>query len=109
MTSGRTMRVSRRGFLRVSVLGLLSAGVLQACSSPPAAAPSKPAETKPAESKPAAPAAKTDAGTAKPGAAGAAGVPSGNVSLTFWNGLTGPDGKVLEEMLASFQSTYPNV
>ena len=44
MTSARTVLVNRRGFLRVSVLGLLSAGVLQACSSPPAAAPSKPTE-----------------------------------------------------------------
>lgn len=125
--------MTRRKFLRsAGMVAALAAsgGLLQACGggqqpAAPAKTESKPADAaKPAtDAKPTtapaapaaqpaattAPAAKTDAGAAKPAAAGGAGVPSGNVTLTFWNGLTGPDGKVLEEMLATFQSTYPNV
>lgn len=122
--------MTRRKFLRsAGMVAALAAsgGLLQACgggqqSSAPAKTESKPADAaKPAESKPAAPAAQPAATTAPAGttapaaktdakpAAGGAGVPSGNVTLTFWNGLTGPDGKVLEEMLAGFQSAYPNV
>lgn len=127
MTSTRD-GLSRRSFLRlfgVAATVVAAGGLLQACSggsSSSAPAPSKPAETKPAESKPAeaakpaapaaaaqattAPAAKTDA---KPAAAGDIAVPSGNVTLTFWNGLTGPDGKILEAMLVEFQQKYPNI
>jgi multiple sugar transport system substrate-binding protein len=116
--------LTRRTFLRATgALAALAAtsGLLQACggNQQQPAAPAKPADPKPAaDAKPttapaapaaqpaatSAPAAKTDA---KP--AGGALVPSGNVTLTFWNGLTGPDGKVLEEMLGSFQAAYPNV
>jgi len=104
--------VTRRAFLRsAGLVATLAAtgGLLQACSGQSSApAPSKPAESKPAApaAQPAAtaPAAKTDA---KPAAD--VGIPSGNITLTFWNGLTGPDGKVLEEMLASFTTKYPNV
>ena len=122
--------IQRRAFLRT--LGLTGAavaasGLLAACGGAatpaPTAAPAKPAETKPAESKPAAqpttaaaPAAQPAATAApaaaaagKPATAGEIAVPSGNVNLTFWNGLTGPDGKVLEELVGNFQAKYPNI
>jgi multiple sugar transport system substrate-binding protein len=120
--------LSRRSFLRlfgVAATTVAAGGLLQACggSSTPAATPAKPAESKPAESKPAeaakpaapaaqgaptqaAPAAKTDA---KPAAGGDITMPTQNVTLTFWNGLTGPDGKILEGLVGDFMAKYPNI
>ncbi|MCC6174880.1 MAG: ABC transporter substrate-binding protein [Chloroflexi bacterium] len=124
-SNGRST-IHRRTFLRMlglTTTAVAATGLLQACAgSASTPAPSKPAEskpaapaaTKPAESKPAAPAAQAAATTApaaktdaKP--AGDAAVPSGNVTLKFWNGLTGPDGKVLEELVGNFQTKYPNI
>ncbi len=122
--------INRRGFLRLFGLAattVVAGGLLQACgggsSSAPAAtsAPAKPAESKPAETKPAeaakpaapaaAPAATTApaAGAAKPAAAGDITMPTQNVTLTFWNGLTGPDGKVLEALVGEFMAKFPNI
>ena len=114
--SGSTM--TRRRFLRTAGLTATLAatgGLLQACSGQASApAPSKPAETKPAETKPAAPAAQpasapTQAAPAQGATTPAAGMPTENVSLSFWNGLTGPDGKILEGLLGEFQAKYPNI
>jgi multiple sugar transport system substrate-binding protein len=124
--------MDRRSFLRLfgmAATTVVAGGLLQACgsgssSSAPAkdAAPAKPADSKPAEaakpaeSKPAAPAAPAQATTApaaktdaKPAASGDITVPAGNVTLTFWNGLTGPDGKILEALVGEFQQKYPNI
>jgi ABC-type glycerol-3-phosphate transport system substrate-binding protein len=124
--------MDRRSFLRlfgVAATTVVAGGLLQACgsgssSSAPAkdAAPAKPADSKPAEaakpaeSKPGAPAAPAQATTApaaktdaKPAASGDIAVPAGNVTLTFWNGLTGPDGKILEALVGEFQQKYPNI
>lgn len=32
-----------------------------------------------------------------------------NVTLTFWNGLTGPDGRIMERMVDRFMATNPNI
>lgn len=128
-TSGHST-LHRRAFLRalgLTTTAVAAAGLLQACggqqpaetkpAAQPTAAPK--ADAKPTEAKPAAPAAQpaataapTTAPAAKTDAQPAAGeiaIPTGNITLTFWNGLTGPDGKVLEEMLGNFQSKYPNI
>jgi multiple sugar transport system substrate-binding protein len=34
---------------------------------------------------------------------------SGKVTITFWHGHTGPDGKVLESIVKDFMSTHPNI
>src|SRR5215218_762175 len=125
MTSTRD-GLDRRAFLRlfgVAATTVVAGGLLQACGSTastpaPTSAPAKPAESKPAEAaKPAAPAAQAAATTApaaakpdaKPAAAGDIAVPTQNVTLTFWNGLTGPDGKILEGMVGDFTAKYPNI
>jgi multiple sugar transport system substrate-binding protein len=130
MTSTRD-GLDRRAFLRlfgVATTTVLAGGLLQACggsaSTPaPTSAPAKPAEAakpadaaKPAEAaKPAAQAAPTQAAPAaakpdaKPAAGGDINMPTQNVTLTFWNGLTGPDGKVLEGMVGDFMAKYPNI
>jgi peptide/nickel transport system substrate-binding protein len=63
-------RLTRRTFLRQSVLLGGASALLAACSQPstpaPTAAPAKPAETKPAETKPAGPAATAAPAAAKP-------------------------------------------
>jgi multiple sugar transport system substrate-binding protein len=90
--SGSTM--TRRAFLRSAGLVATFAatgGLLQACAGGEPAAPAKteakPAESKPAESKPAAPAAK---------------VAGKEVTFTYWNGLTGADGPIMDELIERF-------
>jgi multiple sugar transport system substrate-binding protein len=49
--------LNRRGFLRLSLVGVAGTALLTACGQGASPAPAKPAESKPAETKPAAPAA----------------------------------------------------
>jgi multiple sugar transport system substrate-binding protein len=92
---------SRRTFLRFGfVVG--STALLAACgqAAAPTAAPAKPTEapkpaaaaepTKPAGA-PAATTAPVAAAAPKPGAA--------NVTLSFWNGLTGADGQIMDQLI----------
>jgi multiple sugar transport system substrate-binding protein len=88
------MRTSRRSFVRNAfVLG--SAALLAACgqAAAPTTAPAKPAEpTKPAAAAaPAATTAPAAAAAPKPGAAA--------ITLSFWNGLTGADGQIMDQLL----------
>src|SRR5438067_2359918 len=105
------MRTSRRAFVRTAfVVG--AAALLTACgqaaapTAAPTAAPAKPAEpTKPAAApaaaEPTKPAAAPAATTAP--AAAAAPKPGGsNITLSFWNGLTGADGQIMDQLLQKF-------
>src|SRR5581483_6627032 len=92
------MRTSRRSFVRsVALLG--SAALLAACgqaaapTAAPTTAPAKPAEP----TKPAAAAEPT-----KPAAAAAPKPGAGNITLSFWNGLTGADGQIMDQLLQKF-------
>ena len=115
-----TVAIDRRRFLKLFGLATtaVAGGLLAACSgggsgSAPAAtsAPAKPAESKPAApaAAPAATTAPAAQGAAKPAAGGEINMPTQNVTLAFWDGLTGPDGKILEAMLGEFMAKYPNV
>jgi ABC-type glycerol-3-phosphate transport system substrate-binding protein len=127
-TRGSSM--DRRAFLRrlgVTATALAATGLLQACSGGAPAAPAKteskpaessPAATKPAETKPAAsPAASPGASPAaspSPAAAGqtsaaVSGMPTQNLTLAFWNGLTGPDGQIMEKLTGQFMAEFPNI
>lgn len=45
----------------------------------------------------------------RPRAARGATVPSENLAISFWNGLTGPDGRIMETLTVQFTSQYPNI
>src|SRR5690242_14435328 len=105
-------RTSRRSFVRIAVV-FGSGAVLAACgqaaapTAAPTAAPAKPAAaepTKPAAApaaaeptKPAAAAAP--AATTAPAAAAAPKPAGGGITLSFWNGLTGADGQIMDQLL----------
>lgn len=43
------------------------------------------------------------------GSAGEAGTSSGPVTLTFWNGLTGPDGPAVKHLVDAFNASHPDI
>jgi ABC-type glycerol-3-phosphate transport system substrate-binding protein len=120
-------RLSRRRFLASS----LAAGLLMAaCGAPPEKGPPTPtpapqpaAETKPAPTptpalaqKPAQPAVPTPTPTPAPAPAPAptptiavSEVGTGQRQITFWHGLTGPDGKTMTELLQEFVRDNPDI
>jgi multiple sugar transport system substrate-binding protein len=88
------MAVSRRSFLRTA--GALGVGaLLTACGQAPAPTPTtapKPSEApKPAAAEPTKPAAAPAAAAPKPGTRA--------ITITYWNGLTGADGQIMDQML----------
>lgn len=87
---GHPYGTSRRQFLRLlgaSAAAMAAGGVLAACGSQGQQ--------------------KAPAGGSTPGSSGNQ-TPQ-TITLTFWNGLTGPDGRVMEQLVAEFTSQNPHI
>jgi multiple sugar transport system substrate-binding protein len=98
-------RLDRRRFLRLigmTTTTVAAGGLLQACGGQPAASPAAKTEAPKADA-PKAEAPKTGAAEGKDG------IPTQNLTLNFWNGLTGPDGRIMEELTVQFMGQYSNI
>jgi multiple sugar transport system substrate-binding protein len=84
----RDRNISRRGILGGAV-GAAAAVGLAACGAGSAGAPGQAASV--------------------PGSGGAEEYTGPNVSLAYWNGLTGGDGPIMKKMMEKFNSEHPNI
>jgi multiple sugar transport system substrate-binding protein len=54
-------------------------------------------------------AAGCSSGPASPASSGSSAASGGHVTLTYWNGFTGPDGPTVTALVNQFNKTHPNI
>jgi multiple sugar transport system substrate-binding protein len=84
----QTRNISRRGLLG-GALGAAAAVGLSACGAGSAGAPGQ--------------------AQSAPGSGGAEKYEGPNVSLAYWNGLTGGDGPIMKKLMEQFNKEHPNI